>query len=141
MKNNKGFSLVEILVALALLGIVFTLVVPQVAKQFEQGKYDTTKLAMRSLIERVKAYKRDCNRYPTTEQGLDALINKPVAAPECKRYAPEGYLENKELPKDAWDTDFYYESDGRVFELISFGADQAEGGEGFNADISSNKDL
>jgi general secretion pathway protein G len=95
---------------------------------------------MKSLADRLKEFRRDCNTYPTTEQGFDALIEKPTGGRECKRYAPGGYIEGGKIPLDPWDNEYIYESDGKTFTIISLGADNAEGGEGVDADINS-KDL
>jgi len=137
LKSQRGFSLVEILVALVLLGLIGTVVVPQVTNQLERGRLDTTKIVMRQLTSQLKAFKRDCNRYPTTSQGLDALEQKPGDA-KCPNYQPGGYFdEDSGLPEDGWGQPFEYESDGRKFDIISFGSDNEEGGEEFDADIHS----
>ena len=88
----------------------------------------------------LREYKRKCGRYPTTDQGLDALIAAPTSGKTCKRYPPNGFIDGN-LPVDPWDTEFDYTSDGKRYELISYGADEEEGGEDeADKDISS-KDL
>jgi general secretion pathway protein G len=141
MKSQAGMSLIEILIALTLLALAGTFVGGKVFEQLQEGKVSSAKIQIKSLSDRLKEFRRDCNFLPTTDQGLDALINKPEGGGrECKRYAPGGYIEGGKVPQDPWDQEFIYESDGKTFEIKSLGADNAEGGEGSDADISS-KDL
>ncbi len=138
LKSQQGMSLIEILIALTLLALAGTFVGGRVFENLQEGKVQTTKIQMKSLGDRLKEFRRDCNFYPTTEMGLDALIQKPTGGRECKRYAPGGYIEGGKIPLDPWDAEYIYESDGRTFTIISLGADNAEGGEGVDADINSN---
>jgi len=138
LKSQQGMSLIEILIALTLLALAGTFVGGRVFENLQEGKVQTTKIQMKSLSDRLKEFRRDCNFYPTTEMGLDALIQKPTGGRECKRYAPGGYIEGGKIPLDPWDAEYIYESDGRTFTIISLGADNAEGGEGVDADINSN---
>lgn len=140
LKSQRGMSLVEILIALTLLGIAGTFVVGQVFQSLEEGRVSSAKIQIQKLGEILRDYRRKCGMYPTTEQGLDALINAPTTGKTCKRYPPNGFIDGK-VPVDPWETEFIYESDGKRYEIISLGADLAEGGEeGFDKDISS-KDL
>ena len=138
LKSQQGMSLIEILIALTLLALAGTFVGGRVFENLQEGKVQTTKIQMKSLSDRLKEFRRDCNFYPTTEMGLDALIQKPTGGRECKRYAPGGYIEGGKIPLDPWDAEYIYESDGRTFTIISLGADNAEGGEGVDAAINSN---
>lgn len=138
--SERGMSLVEILIALTLMGIAGTFVAGKVYERLESGQIESAKIQLRAVGDRVKEFRRDCSYYPTTDQGLEALIEKPVGGRECKRYAAGGYIENGKIPKDPWDYDFVYESDGKSFNIKSLGADGADGGEGVDADISL-KDL
>jgi general secretion pathway protein G len=148
MKNNfrsiiasqKGMSLIEILIALTLLGLAGTFVAGKVTESLAEGQVQTAKIQIRSISERLKEFRRDCNFIPTTDQGLDALVEKPTGGRECKRYAPGGYIDGGKVPLDPWDGEYIYESDGKTFTILSYGADNAEGGEGADADINS-KDL
>lgn len=140
LKSQQGMSLIEILIALTLLALAGTFVGGKVFEQLQEGKVQSAKIQIKSLSERLKEYRRDCNTLPTTDQGLDALIDKPTGGRECKRYAPGGYIEGGKVPQDPWDNEFIYESDGKTFTIISLGADNAEGGEGSDADLNS-KDL
>lgn len=148
MKNNfrsiiasqKGMSLIEILIALTLLGLAGTFVAGKVTESLAEGQVQTAKIQIRSISERLKEFRRDCNFIPTTDQGLEALVEKPTGGRECKRYAPGGYIDGGKVPLDPWDGEYIYESDGKTFTILSYGADNAEGGEGADADINS-KDL
>lgn len=141
ISSQQGMSLIEILIALTLLALAGTFVGGKVFDQLQEGKVSSAKIQMKSLEERLKEFRRDCNFLPTTDQGLDALINKPEGGGrECKRYAPSGYIEGGKIPLDPWDNEFIYESDGKTYEIKSLGADNAEGGEGPDADLST-KDL
>ena len=133
--SQKGFSLIEILIALALLAGAGTFVAGKIFDQLYEGQVESTKIQMSSLADRLKEYRRHCGSYPTADQGLDALIQKPSGGKECKRYNPGGYIEGGRLPKDPWDEDFIYESDGRKFNIFSLGQDREEGGEDKDADI------
>jgi general secretion pathway protein G len=138
--NQRGFSIIEILIALTLLGLTGTFVAGKVYENLQDGRVQTTKIQMKSIGDRLKEFRRDCGFYPTTDQGLEALIEKPTGARECKRYAPSGYIEDGKIPQDPWDSEYIYESDGKTFTIISLGNDREEGGEGFDADINS-KDI
>jgi general secretion pathway protein G len=140
IKSQAGMSLIEILIALTLLALAGTFVGGKVFEQLQEGKVSSAKIQIRSLSDRLKEFRRDCNFLPTTDMGLDALINKPEGGRECKRYAPGGYIEGGKVPLDPWDSEFIYESDGKTFEIKSLGADNTEGGDGPDADLSS-KDI
>lgn len=135
MSKNAGFSLIEILIALTLLGLAGTFVAGKVFDMLYEGNVKAAKIQMNSLAERLKEFRRHCNFYPATEQGLEALISKPTGGRECKNYNPNGYIENGSIPKDPWENDYVYESDGNTFNIHSLGDDAAEGGEGKGADI------
>jgi general secretion pathway protein G len=138
--NQQGMSIIEILIGLTLLGLAGTFVAGKVFDNLQQGKVSTTKIQIKALGDRLKEFRRDCGFYPLTDQGLDALLEKPTGGRECPRYAPGGYIEDQKVPVDPWDAEYVYESDGKTFTITSFGADNAEGGEDFEADINS-KDI
>lgn len=141
VNSQKGMSLVEILIALTLLAIAGTFVVQNVFQSLEEGRVSSAKIQIGKLGEILRDYRRKCGNYPLTQQGLDALIEKPTGGKECKKYPPNGFIEGGKIPVDPWENEFYYESDGKKYEIISYGADGEEGGEeGFDKDISS-KDL
>lgn len=140
IKSQRGMSLVEILVALTLLAVAGTFVAGKVFDQLAEGEVKSTKIQIKSLADRLKEFRRNCGFYPTTDQGLDALINKPTGGRECRNYAPNGYIDGNKVPVDPWNNEFIYESDGKTFNIISLGSDGVEGGEGADADLSL-KDL
>ena len=141
LKSQQGMSLIEILIALTLMGIAGTFVAGKVYENLQEGQVQSAKIQIKSLADRLKEFRRDCNFLPSSDQGLDALITKPEGGGrECKRYAPGGYIKDAKIPMDPWDGEYIYESDGKTFSITSLGADNAEGGEGADADINS-KDL
>ena len=138
-KNNihqeAGFSLIELMIVIGIMGLLIGIVAPKLMGKFDQAKVETTRIQMKQISSTLKSYRLDCGQYPTSDQGLDALITKPSSGPECKNYAPGGYMDKK-VPKDAWDMDYLYTSDGTTFEIKSTGADKKPGGADYNADIS-----
>lgn len=137
--HQDGFTMMEILIVIALIAMVAGFVGPKVMSKFERGKVDTTKIQMRQIGVSLDDFKRECGFYPLTDQGLNALITKPTGGRECKNYDPEGYIKGKQPPKDGFGNDFVYTSDGAKYELKSLGADGAEGGDGNNKDILSSE--
>lgn len=135
IKNQKGLSLVEILIALTLLALAGTFVVSNVFDSLREGEINSAKIQIQKLEEILTDYRRKCGRYPTTDQGLDALVNNPGES--CRRYPPNGFIKDGKIPMDPWDNEFYYESDGRKYTIISYGPDGIEGGEDYDKDISS----
>jgi len=133
--KHAGFSLIEILIALTLLAVAGTFVMGKFFDNKLEGEIKSAKIQMSSLDGRLKEFKRKCGFYPTTDQGLDALISKPSGGRECKDYPPSGFIEGDELPKDSWSNDFVYESDGKTYNIYSYGPDGQSGGEGTDADI------
>ena len=136
LQNTEGFSLIEIMIVIAIMGLLIGLIGPKIMGSFDKAKVETTRVNMKNLSSTLKQYRLDCGNYPTTDQGLMALISKPTGGQECKNYAPGGYLNTKTSPKDAWEMDYLYNSDGNTFEIKSFGADKKEGGADYNSDIS-----
>lgn len=132
----SGMTLIEMLIVITLIGIVMGLVGLNVTKRLDEGKQNTTIIQMKQLGNALDDFRRVCGFYPTTEQGLDALVKAP-AGRECKGYDPEGFLKTKKVPMDAWNHDFIYSSDGNKYVIKSLGNDGAEGGEGIAKDLST----
>jgi general secretion pathway protein G len=137
-RNEKGFTLIEIMIVLTLLGIVATIGITNYVGKLEEGKRKSSKILMQQMRTSLDDYMRTCGLYPTTAQGgLDALINKP-ADDSCKDYDTNGYLKDRKIPKDSWNRDFIYLSeDGRSYVLKSLGRDGKEGGDANDRDIST----
>ncbi len=139
-KNNSGFTLIEVMVVIIILGILATFIVPKIMDRPNEARVIKAKNDIRAIESALRLYKLDNWYYPTTEQGLMALIKKPDIDPIPKHYRDGGYLEYDSTPLDPWENAFIYRSPGandREYEIISFGSDGMEGGEGFNADINN----
>ena len=138
LSSQRGMSLVEILIAITLLGVVGTLVVSNVMDSLREGETETAKIQINNFGKILLDYKRKCGIYPDSDQGLNALVEAPTTGRTCKRYPPNGFLSDNKVPDDPWGNPYEYESDGRTYTIISFGVDGLEGGEGWDADINSN---
>lgn len=125
--KQKGFTLIELLVVIVILGILAAIIVPRITGRVDEARIEATKVQMKAIKDALEQYKLDNGFYPTTEQGLRALVEKPTTPPVPQRWRQ--YLDK--LPKDAWDRDFIYMSPGvgRPFELRSMGPDGKEGTE------------
>jgi general secretion pathway protein G len=137
--NRNGFTLIEIMVVIVILALLAALVGPKIMGRTDDAKIQTTKTQIRNLESALKLYKLDNGVYPTTEQGLNALVTKPTVGVIPTSYKDEGYLESKNVPKDGWGNDYLYVSPGDHgdYDLYSYGADGVKGGDGKNADINS----
>ncbi|OTG67526.1 type II secretion system major pseudopilin GspG [Acinetobacter silvestris] len=133
--KQSGFTLIEVMVVIVILGVLAALIVPNVMGRGEKAKVDTTKIALKGVAGALDQYKLDNGHFPSAQEGgLDALVNQPATA---KNWLPGGYVKGG-YPKDSWDNDMQYVipgSEGRSFDLYSFGADGKQGGEGNDADI------
>ena len=136
--SQKGMSLIEILVALTILVMAGTFVTTTVFDRLHEGRVSSATIQMQNLKGVLREFKRKCGRYPNTEQGLEALVDQGRAG-DCKRYPPNGFIEDGQIPLDPWENEYFYESDGKTINIISFGNDGEEGGEGEDADISLNQ--
>jgi general secretion pathway protein G len=140
LRNKAGFTLIELMVVIIILGLLAAIVMPRVVGETDRARYEQAKVQMRILEDALKRYKLDSGLFPSTEQGLEALVRKPSSG-TLPRYWPEGgYLDKGDIPIDPWGNHYIYISPGLHspdFDLKSFGADGLEGGEGYNADIES----
>jgi general secretion pathway protein G len=136
--RSRGFTLIEIMVVIVILGILAGLVLPRFMGRTEEARKVKAKLQIENLESALKLYKMDNGAYPTTEQGLEALVQKPTAGAVPGNWREGGYLEKGKIPQDPWNRAYVYISPGiknKDFDLKSLGADGEEGGEGENADI------
>jgi len=132
-----GFTMVELMAVLVILGLLAAFVARNFMGTTENARVKVTKASLRALDDAVLSFKMDTKRYPTEEEGLSVLIEAPS---DVDNYAQGGYLRTKDLPKDGWGNDFIYVRmmDGDLpYEILSYGADGEEGGEGYNTDLSS----
>ena len=121
----SGFSLVEILIALTLIGIAGTFVAGKIFEQLEEGQVKSARIQMGNFKGVLSDFRRKCGFYPTTEQGLEALLQKPEDGKECKNYPAEGFISDGNLPKDPWDEEYIYELTGKTrYRIISYGPDR-----------------
>ena len=134
-RNQRGFTLIELMVVLVIIGVLAALVVPNVLGRADDARVTAAKTDVNNLMQALKLYKLDNQRYPSAVQGLSALVTKPAAAPVPANWKP--YLDK--LPTDPWGKDYQYANPGIKGEVdvMSFGADGQPGGEGSNADIGS----
>lgn len=135
--KNSGFTLLEIMVVIVILGLLVALVVPSVLGNQDKAMVQKARADIAALGSALKMYKLDNFRYPTTEQGLAALVTRPTTEPAAKNYREEGYVDK--LPNDPWGTAYQYRYPGKhgKMDIYSFGADSIANGEGYDADIGS----
>jgi general secretion pathway protein G len=137
--NRKGFTLIEIMVVIVILAMLAAIVGPKLMGRTDDAKVTDARVQIKNIETALKLYKLDTGTYPTTEQGLGALVVKPAIGVIPKSYKDGGYLDSKKVPQDPWGNDYIYVSPGEHgdYDLLSYGADGAKGGEGKNADITS----
>jgi general secretion pathway protein G len=135
--NRGGFTLLEVLVVVFILGILAALVAPRFMGRTEDAKVTEAKVQIRNFETALKLFKLDNGFYPATEQGLEALIEPPTVGREAGNFRTGGYLERNRIPLDPWGTPYIYASPGLTgdFDILSLGADGQEGGDGHDADI------
>jgi general secretion pathway protein G len=123
-RNDKGFTLMEVLIVIALLATLGTYAGVKLLAKLQGGKADAAKIQLSGFQQALQSYYLDNNAYPTTGQGLDALISKPTSGPEPRRYSPDGYFSKKQIPKDPWGNDYVYVcEDGQNYSISSVGVD------------------
>jgi len=133
--RQAGFTLIEIMVVVFILGLLITLVAPRILGRTDEARQTKAAADIKAIEQSLHLYKLDNGFYPTTDQGLEALVSPPTSGMLPRRWNPDGYL--SKIPIDPWDLPYVFQSDGTNYVILSFGADGAEGGEGAAADIDS----
>ena len=136
-KRHSGFTLIEVIIVIVILGVLAALIVPKVMGRPDEARVAAARQDIFTIMQSLKLYKLDNRRYPTTEQGLAALVQKPSQAPVPQSWSAGGYLEK--LPNDPWGQPYQYLNPGLHGEIdvMSFGADGQPGGQGADADIGN----
>jgi general secretion pathway protein G len=137
--GEAGFTLIEIMVVVFILGLLVTLVAPRIVGRTDEARKVKALADVKKIEEALHLYKLDNGTYPTTEQGLQALVTRPETGNVPRRWNPDGYLES--VPVDPWGNPYAFLSDGDTYSVKSYGADGAEGGEGKHADIDTHTQL
>jgi len=136
--NEAGMTLIEIMIVLAIIGTLLTVLASNVMSKLKKSRVSNTRIQLHEVQKQLDMYNSDCGTYPTTEQGLNALLAKP--GEDCPNWGPEPYVKKGQI-KDLWGSELIYESDGSAIQVLkSLGEDKKEGGEGNNADISLEQD-
>ena len=135
--HQRGFTLIEIMVVVVILGILAAMVAPKILSRPDQAKVTVARSDIDTVSQALELFRLDNGFYPTMDQGLEALVAKPTVPPEAKHWNPEGYL--KKIPVDPWGNPYLYLHPGNHgrFDLFSHGANGREGGEGLDADIGN----
>ncbi|MBP1684002.1 MAG: type secretion system protein GspG [Deltaproteobacteria bacterium] len=132
LRAHAGFTLIEIMVVVFILGLLVTLVAPKIIGRTDEARRTKALADIKGIEEALHLFKLDNGFYPTTDQGLQALVTRPSNA---RNYSPDGYLEK--VPVDPWGNPYAYFCDGQNYIIKSYGGDGQEGGEGKNADIDN----
>jgi general secretion pathway protein G len=136
-QNRRGFTMVELMAVLVILGLLMAVVVRNFVGQVDRGRVTTAKASLKLLQSAINQFHMDTGRWPSEDEGLSVLIQAPT---DVANWQPGGYLETTEVPKDPWQNDFIYElypESGKPFVIKCLGADGQEGGEGYDADLYS----
>jgi general secretion pathway protein G len=136
-KGQGGFTLIEILVVVVILGILASIIIPKIMTRPEEAKRIKAKMDIKAIETALNLYRLDNDVYPSTEQGLEALVTKPTTGVIPRNWKEDGYLDK--VPKDPWGNPYVYLSPGvnKEFDLESYGTDGVDGGEGKDADIEN----
>ena len=139
IRNNNGFSFIELMVVVVILGILAGMIVPRYMGRTDEAKVVKAKIDIAAIETSLKLYKLDNGFYPTTEQGLKALIEKPTTEPVPANWKDMGYLEKKKIPTDPWNREYLYLCPGLHgdYDILSYGADGVAGGSDSNQDIKN----
>jgi general secretion pathway protein G len=139
--EDQGFTLIELMVVIVILGILAGLIVPRIMGRPEEARRTKARIQIESIETALQLYKLDNGVYPTTEQGLQALVEAPTVGQLPRAWRDGGYLSKGTLPKDPWGNDYVYLSPGvndeEGFDLMSYAADGEPGGDGNDADINN----
>ncbi len=133
--NGRGFTLIELMVVLVIIGVLAALIVPNVLNRADDARVSAARTDVNNLMQALRLYRLDNLRYPSTEQGLQALVQRPTQEPAAANWRP--YLDK--LPRDPWGQPYVYMNPGTRadIDVLSYGADGKPGGEGYNADVGS----
>jgi general secretion pathway protein G len=141
IRNDAGFTLIEIMAVVIIIGLLTGIVGTAIFQRVDQGKRTAAEAQISNLESVLELYRMDNGRFPTTEQGLEALVAEPSGEPAARNYPPGGYLKRGRLPKDPWGEPYHYEAPGQKnrhsFDIWSHGSDGSPGGEGTDADIGN----
>jgi len=137
--GSKGFTLIELMVVIVILGVLAGLIVPRIMGRPDEARQLKAKMQIESLETALKLYKLDNGAYPSTNQGLEALVTQSETPPVPRKWREGGYLEKDKVPVDPWGSTFVYLSPGvhGDYDISSYGADGVSGGDGKNTDINS----
>lgn len=137
--DSSGFTLIELMVVMVILAILAAIIAPKIIGRADDAKVTEAKIQMHNLETALKMYRLDTGQYPSTEQGLVALVEKPVVGKIPANWREGGYLEKKKIPVDPWMYNYFYVSPGLHgdYDIISYGSDGEKGGEKYDADIES----
>ena len=140
-RRKEAFTLLEIMAVVVIMGLLMGIVGTAVFGRINEARVTTTRAQIEQLEAALTFYQMDNGRFPTTEQGLSALVQAPTIAPEPRRYNPSGYLKKKQLPMDGWGNPYQYEMPGTNnldgFDIWSLGADGQPGGSALDADLGN----
>ena len=139
MRKHNGFTLIEIMVVVVIIGVLSAIIAPRVMDKIDVARIESAKANLRTFELALKFYRIDNFGYPTTEMGLVALVEEPMRT-DAPNWKAGGYLDDNRIPQDPWGQEYQYMSpglDGSDYEITSYGADRRPGGEGVDADLST----
>lgn len=139
LRNNRGMTLIEIMIVLIIVGGMMAILAPKLMGRLSKAKMQSARIQIGELGKALDAYNLDCGTFPSTDQGLKVLLTAPSGEPACANWGPDAYVKPNML-KDPWGHEFHYEEHGGTYTLKSYGRDGKEGGTGENADISNDDD-
>lgn len=137
--KERGFTLIEILVVIVIIGVLVALAAPNILGRVDEARVTAARADINTIAQALDMYRLDNHSYPSTEQGLEALVHKPSGTPEARNWNSSGYLKGGKLPADPWGREYQYLSPGAhgPYDLYSLGADGKEGGDDYDRDVVS----